>query len=268
MNLRIKHDFFKEINTEEKAYFLGLIFADGCNNGKVISLGLKEDDKYLVEKFKSLIDPSNTIKMLINIPKKTNHKTMFYFTVNSRGLSDDLSSHGAVPRKSLILEFPKSIPENLIHHFIRGYFDGDGSILKAKPLKEGYSPQYKCKFFGTKNFITKLQEILSSKLTITSCIGKHKKISVLIITGNKNCDKFCEWLYQNATIFMTRKKDRYDSLISLNKKIKSNKTLTTYDCIDFNKNAFAKFVGISRMTLYKALIKGLSAQEIVSKYKN
>lgn len=41
----------------------------------------------------------------------------------------DLCKHGCVPNKSLILTFPRTIPDNLIHHFIRGYFDGDGSVF-------------------------------------------------------------------------------------------------------------------------------------------
>lgn len=40
----------------------------------------------------------------------------------------DLSKHGCVPNKSLILKFPTTLPNELVNDFIRGYFDGDGSV--------------------------------------------------------------------------------------------------------------------------------------------
>ncbi len=80
---------------------------------------------------------------------------------------EDLCKHGCVPNKSLILEFPKTVPSDLIHHFIRGYFDGDGSVFitrkkwirtpKTLPRIE-YTDYIGISFNGTKELLEGINE--------------------------------------------------------------------------------------------------------------
>ena len=130
---QINEDFFDNIDTEENAYILGFFYADGTNcelNDSLIGISFTqlEQDVDILEKIKSAMDADYNFYKCI---QPTNDKVKYKFSINSQKLSKRLSELGAPPRKSLILKFPnKDIfkSEDLIRHFIRGYFDGDGCI--------------------------------------------------------------------------------------------------------------------------------------------
>lgn len=123
--------FFKEINNEESAYFLGLLYADGCvqmgNGAYTTSIKLKSNDQIIIEKFRDIMSPSSSVKITQN---KGSPTTYSYFRINQKDVCEQLEALGCVPNKSLILEFPTKVPKNLIKHFLRGYSDGDGTIYK------------------------------------------------------------------------------------------------------------------------------------------
>jgi intein-encoded DNA endonuclease-like protein len=113
-------NFFKEINSEEKAYILGLIFSDGSisENGN-ISIVQRADRKDIVEAFCQIL--------------KTNihyyeTKNQYFSSVQNLDWKKDLARYGIVPRKSTEADsLPlEEIPKSLRHHFLRGLFDGDG----------------------------------------------------------------------------------------------------------------------------------------------
>lgn len=133
---------FKIIDTEEKAYFLGLMYADGS-----ISKITRKNSNYIKYQVQiSLID-ENLIKDLhklfsfFNIQEfdfgkyKSNWSKQFALRKANKLLFDDLLNQGILQRKSKEnkknLKFPK-IPQKFVSHFIRGYFDGDGSINISK----------------------------------------------------------------------------------------------------------------------------------------
>jgi intein/homing endonuclease len=153
--------FFDIINDEEKAYFLGLMYADGNNYVRIphsyeVSIKLQEQDKYILEKFRDLLSPQTNLKLIIDKKIKTKY---CLFKINSKILSHQLSELGCVPAKSLILEFPKFISNNLIHHFIRGYSDGDGSIYSKSPTKTDYI-NYGWQITSTNKFTSFLKMII------------------------------------------------------------------------------------------------------------
>lgn len=123
---------FENIDTEEKAYWLGFIYADGCvsNSTKyTLEITLKKSDENHLKKFRSFLDSDALISN-----KTISHGEKVYkavrIAVHSKKLVEDLISKGCTPRKSLTLSFPSReiLPQPLVKHFIRGYFDGDGSI--------------------------------------------------------------------------------------------------------------------------------------------
>lgn len=122
----INLDFFKNIDSEASAYFLGLLFADGCvqikNNAYVITLKLHSQDEHIIQEFKNYIAPNTKIKY---------YKNYSYVKINRKEICNQLISYGCVPNKSLILNFP-NINKCLYPHFLRGYSDGDGSIYINK----------------------------------------------------------------------------------------------------------------------------------------
>ena len=128
-------DFFEKIDNEEKAYWLGFMFADGYivnydnyYGEDVLGLSVSLKDQKILEKFKKSIKATNPIKCY---QKKDFGEPMVRLQMSSQKTVDDLISHGCVKQKSLILEPPKKIPKELIPHFIRGLFDGDGCITDS-----------------------------------------------------------------------------------------------------------------------------------------
>jgi intein-encoded DNA endonuclease-like protein len=204
--------FFKEINSEESAYFLGLLYADGCVQmgcgTYTLSLKLKSDDQIIIEKFRNIMSPSSPIKIF--------YSKYSYFRINQKEVCEQLETLGCVPNKSLILEFPTKVPTNLIRHFLRGYSDGDGSIYINR-VKNKQGKKYNntiWKFVSTKQFCQQTAKILKEELGI-SCSQSlsrpktNNTTTTLTVGGNLQSKKVLDWLYQDATIYLPRKYEKY-----------------------------------------------------------
>lgn len=213
----INKEFFKEINSEESAYFLGLLYADGCvqikNNAYTVSLKLKSNDQYIIEKFRDIMSPSSPVKMSKN---KNSPNEYSYFRINQKEICEQLISHGCIPNKSLILEFPSTINQELIRHFVRGYSDGDGCITRNK-LKNARGTKYDnfvWSITSTKQFCEKIGQILKNKLNINFyqrlCKPKTNNITTtLSVGGNLQSEKILDWIYKDTNIYLPRKYEKY-----------------------------------------------------------
>jgi len=198
--LNYDETYFEKIDTEAKAYFLGLLYADGnvCikGNRKRFQITLQDEDIPTLEKLLKEVGGGNLYK------DRKYTKISIY---NSK-MVDDLIKLGCVPSKSLILKFPKNIiPDNLMNHFIRGFFDGDGSVVKIKDI--GYT----INFTSVESFLNPLKEILLNngiKLSKFYIRYKNKLNSAgsMYFYQSKRKEKiFYNYLYKNATIYMDRK---------------------------------------------------------------
>lgn len=162
------HNFFETIDTEEKAYWLGFMYADGNvrkhRNQSVIQI--KVNDQEIIEKFIKSINGDMSVSYYTN----QIGKTISAIHLTSDKMFDDLIKQGCIPNKSLVLTFPNKhqVPENLINHFIRGYFDGDGSISYG--IRERYSVRKKqniksiramAQFIGTKEMLTVIDDYVN-----------------------------------------------------------------------------------------------------------
>lgn len=118
--------FFKKIDSEEKAYFLGLLISDGNvfkdNTGRQASISITLDlkDEYILQKFKEVLNVNTSISK--------DGRGCGQIAIRSNLMADDLKQYGVVPRKSYITYLPK-INDIYMSHLIRGILDGDGSIL-------------------------------------------------------------------------------------------------------------------------------------------
>lgn len=214
----VNNSFFKEINSEENSYYLGLLYADGCvqvsDGAYTISLKLKSNDQMIIEKFRDIMSPSSPVKITKN---KGSDNTYSYFRINQKEICEQLISHGCVPNKSLILEFPKTIPSNLIGHFIRGYSDGDGTIYENKLQKSATSKPYSnyiWKIVSTKVFCQSVAEIIKNELNIncSQSLSRPKTNQItttLSVGGNIQTMKLLDWLYKDATMYLSRKYNKY-----------------------------------------------------------
>ena len=116
-------NYFETIDTEDKAYWLGFIAADGSivNNGTALEIGLSAKDKnHLIKFINNINGDINMLKERTNTAG--NGKTYKTVRVNvcSKKMCNDLFNLGIVPNKSLTLQFPKNIPNSLIKHYLRG----------------------------------------------------------------------------------------------------------------------------------------------------
>ena len=199
-----KHTFdehyFESVDSESKAYFLGLIAADGgVSDRGSLRLGLIEEDAYLVERFREEIGTTDYCRYA---PKRAHRRPFVYLNVCSKKLVSDLSKLGILPRKSLSMGFPKNT-KVLFSHFVRGYFDGDGDFRREK---KGYR-YLLARICGTKAFLWGLLKRLQSEDVVRSgSIRPHGRIHRLSFSP-KNTETFADWLYRDATIFMHRKKE-------------------------------------------------------------
>ncbi len=199
-------EYFKIFDIPEKAYILGLLYADGCNTRKGLQLGLQEQDKDVVEFVRSQLNVSNALRF---IPKaKPSWKNKWELEFKSIEFSNELTRVGCVPAKSLTLKFPDFLPESLIPHFIRGYFDGDGSLLKHDAWRMSFTS-------SSVEFIESLAKYLSEKIQQPLNIYKGKGYSIstskcstiqAIINLMYVDSTFCmQRKYENACAFMVEK---------------------------------------------------------------
>jgi intein-encoded DNA endonuclease-like protein len=210
----LDEDYFKIVDTEDKAYFLGLLYADGCNEkGRVVSLGLIDVDKPILDKFKEYLKHKGPM-YLVEKEKESRFTIRDYykFTIYSKKMSEDLSKLGCFAGKTYTLSFPaeKQVPKHLINHFIRGYFDGDGCLYTYKWKKPKYSSVI---FVSSKIFCLGLKKYLERIFDFKSWIyDKANGIAELRIFGIKNTLSLLDFLYTDAINFLDRKNTDYNKL--------------------------------------------------------
>lgn len=220
VNAHRKHScdetYFNNINTEEKAYWLGFLYADGCiadtqkNSSKKLQVDLAiKDIDHLIKLKKSLCSTHPVSKHRTNV----GHDYV-KFKVTSNDLCNALILQGCTPRKSLTLTFPK-LTKSLTPHFIRGYFDGDGSVFVSKEKhwrSSVVSDVIHYRFIGTKAFLESVQDSIELGGNLQQV--KQNKTYELAYKRNKKVECFYKYLYNNATIFMERKKIIFENHIN------------------------------------------------------
>lgn len=186
--------YFKDINTELKAYFLGLIITDGSvykqDNSLVFSITLKSEDDYLIKTLKKELDSKN--KLVFN-------RGCTMFSIQSTDLCKDLISHNVVFKKSYHTEMP-IIPNELLPHFLRGVFDGDGCFTNKS-----------CVFYGTYSFVESIKLLLIDKLNVNNnkiTVREHGSCSIAF-SSLRDRAAIYNYLYSCATIFMKRNEEKF-----------------------------------------------------------
>lgn len=207
----INEDVFNEIDSEEKAYWLGFMYADGCIYSKEyrIELSLQGSDINHLHKFAKFLEnkKEDFVKFYANYKQGKYDRCRVSF--RSKKVWTALNEKGCVPNKSLILTFPdRSIfkDKSLIRHFIRGYIDGDGCLCNTtKP---------ELNVLGTKEFLTDMQKYLA--------LDRAYPIYLQRKNSDKNTYTFNLWcstavlnikyLYENSTIYLDRKYEKFKEI--------------------------------------------------------
>lgn len=204
---KVNHSFFKEINTEAKAYFLGFLMADGNIHSNKMCLAIHEQDEHILHEFKKSMDSEHKIH------KHRENQVRLY--IRSTRICNDLINLGCTRKKSLTLELKDNIiPDNLFHHFVRGYFDGDGSISYSK---NGNLLRWEWELAGTEQFLTKIREKLNALNIPFQEIRKFDNIYRFRVAKGKTTElkKMYAYLYKDASLFLTRKKKKMEEIFQL-----------------------------------------------------
>lgn len=217
--------YFDNIDTKNKAYFLGLLYADGSNftPKQTIAISLEEKDRHILEAFRKELKYDRELEFIDYSNKHDfgyHYKNQYRLSIFSKHMSNELDKKGVKKNKSLILEFPDFISDELLKYFILGYFDGDGSFCPHHTKNGKFQPLIT--FTSTKNFCIALQNYIKDKLYIpcgniydASC---HNGVtSVLSFSGVRQVKKFLDWLYLDTELYLYRKyvkyKDSFDNVI-------------------------------------------------------
>ena len=164
---------------------------------------LSSKDYELLNKIKDILHSEHKIGFCINNNGYGKGNESCYLSINNKNIVSDLINDGVVYNKSNILKFPEYdiVPNHLIRHFIRGYFDGDGSVYNGN---SGICVSFE----GTQSFLNSLLDVLKDVTGTKSSVYKYKnKDHYSIKIGGRNQVKsFYNFIYNNATIFLGRKK--------------------------------------------------------------
>ena len=212
---KVNEDFFDCINSEIKAYLLGFFFADGSieTNTTRFSLCNSIDDLEIIKLFQKYICPDAEIKMTINNKGALNRKPQCVFRWSSKYMTESISKrYNLKSRKTYYnLEFP-NIPKEFQRDFIRGYFDGDGSVSLVYYSKGGI-PNATANFIANNTcFIDVLCEVFDkNNIEYRKCTQTSKNnyiLYCLVIQGKRTVNLF-NYLYKDATIFLDRKYQKF-----------------------------------------------------------
>jgi len=209
----LDESLFDTIDTEPKAYWLGFLYADGCvsKTMRYVTLSLAKVDRRHVESFGRFLKSDQPVKDRQALHKTTGVTTEYSsLPIHSRRLCASLAKLGCTPRKSFTLQFPTSdqVPDHLLRHFVRGYFDGDGSI--------GRNDGCRMSIVGTKSVLEGIAR------TIGVAIGRQptkvrpaKTVYNITFGGKLNTQSVIRFMYDGATIALDRKRVIAESISAL-----------------------------------------------------
>lgn len=201
-------ELFKCVDSEQQAYWLGFLYADGyVQKRKRIELSLAIKDVKHLKKYRDFVCPELPIET-----RKMTARGRQYLCVRvivfNKFLHASIVSLGCTNAKSKTLVFPNTsqVPENLLNHFIRGYFDGDGSV-NLDVVRNNLHVS----IAGTEKFLEALNIVLFQNIPNYTLTKLYKpancEMHLLQKGGNKQLKGLYDYLYKDATVFLERKKE-------------------------------------------------------------
>lgn len=204
----------KSIDTQEKAYLLGQIYGDGYNGGEKthsykIMLTSNNGD---IEVYKKL----HELFPFFKLKTYSSHPNIIYLENHEKSLYLDLKAHGMISSKTKFdktgeFHFP-NLREDLIPHFIRGYFDADGSFYfpTRKRSRNNLKTEIGC---STKNFLLRIKECLDKSGLNFSYIERKKSAGngklyntyTLLSSNRELSQRFAKFIYKDATLYLDYK---------------------------------------------------------------
>ena len=219
-------NYFENIDSEEKAYWLGFIYADGYistwGNGRNNCFGIEISsiDEGHLRKFNNCIEGNFKIshrkrEMNINGESKST-VNMCSIRIHSKDFNNHLLNKGVFYNKTSILEFPKFLSKEMTRHFVRGYIDGDGYIsFHKRTTGRGYGYVTRFGFVcHSEGFTLDMKRHIEEELNLERELVIYKdRNSFSVDTANqKQLLSIVEYLYEDSTIHLDRKYESYKKL--------------------------------------------------------
>ena len=210
------HHYFDRIDTEEKAYWLGFLAADGCvvehaARTFVIRLALASKDRDHLLRYRSAIGSTHAV---IDYTTKSGHGGNS-LSIASPELAAGLAAHGISPRKTFTHEWPTNIRPDLLRHYLRGYFDGDGNF--SARLTPNEAPVLLWTIVGNEAFCLEAQRYLmqavgtrKTKLYVPKNSPNIRKLSYC---GARQVSRIFRLMYDGATVWLPRKREKVAHLL-------------------------------------------------------
>lgn len=200
---KINEKFFETIDSESKAYFLGLMYSDGSVSRNTFYLKLKDEDILL--KFRDTLECDYPVRKI-----SYGGYDAYILEVHSQTSCNNLIKHGCFINKTKIIRLPK-LREDLYKHFIRGFFDGDGCLQLQDKI-------YHCRFdltSASKEFLEEVRPIITAHAKTNGYLGKETKYDVwhLNYSGHQVV-QILDWLYKDSKYYLIRKYNKYQILKS------------------------------------------------------
>ena len=202
----LNEELFDNIDSADKAYWLGFLFADGYNqeDRNKVEIVLQSLDEEHLKKFQQFLST--------NIPVK--HYTMkgydkVQISVSSYHMSRALAQLGCVKAKTRIRKYP-NIPSEFNRDFIRGYFDGNGCICHSDK-----DNSFQLTFTGNLQLMVDIQKILEEEINLNHLklnTRKDKTSVSLHYSGRRVCGRILDYMYEDANTFLDRKFNKYCKL--------------------------------------------------------
>lgn len=212
----LNEHFFNNINTEEKAYILGLLYADGNVRHNGFELTLMEDDKELLNKISKIFYNKN---ILYYRKSRNNSKPQYRLFVTSNIIKNDLVGHGCMSSKTFKIRLP-TLNENMYRHFIRGYYDGDGCISFRKSSNKLVT----ITITSNNQFCNDISTYINNNLNINiKSRIRYGDVGDIILSKQEDIIFFLNWIYYDANLYLMRKYLKYKNYLITIKKHKNGK---------------------------------------------
>lgn len=250
----VDETFFEKINTPEKAHFLGWLASDGTvgKQGYIFSLYVQKRDEDIIDTLLKSCNSNHKIRTVSNDRAGQlfkSHQPIVGFSIGSKKMVSDLRRLGLNEGKSYNITWPP-IPENMDKYFIRGYFEGDGSISRAK--QNGAMIFSICG--ASKEIIYEIRDRIHLHTSIFIPINIKKgdtskrTVDLYYMTkqGDSSIVKIMDWLYSGEEhLALKRKYEKYLECKSLQNK-KGTKPLSSrkprkVGQFDLNQNLLEEF---------------------------
>jgi hypothetical protein len=192
--------YFQNIDTEEKAYFLGFMYGDGNvhQNKVMIKICLHNQDIDILHKFNKIIFKNSNC---VTVGEKYS-----YLTISSKEMCYDLINHGCMPNKTFLIRLP-NLDKSLMSHFMRGYADADGCISYSE-----LHNRWRATITSNIEFTQQCANYIENNLQIKRTVyvdSKNKKTAQLEIFSKEHLLKYLSFLYKDSTIYLDRKYNLY-----------------------------------------------------------